>query len=73
MIIEVNNKQVTTHNAAKMVFASDIEDVYMNFNDYARMFIKNFSDLNEEEIRELFEKREKVYDSINKILNKEKM
>ena len=28
---------------------------------------------NEEEIRELFEKREKIYDSINKILNKEKM
>ena len=73
MIIEVNNKQVTTHNAAKMVFASVIEDVYMNFNEYARIFIKNFSDLNEEEIRELFEKREKVYDSINKILNKEKM
>ena len=73
MVIEVNNKQVTTHNAAIMVFASVIEDVYMNFNEYARMFIKNFSDLNEEEIRELFEKREKVYDSINKILNKEKM
>lgn len=73
MVIEVNNKQVTTLNAAKMVFASVIEDVYMNFNEYARIFIKNFSDLNEEEIRELFEKREKVYDSINKILNKEKM
>ena len=73
MVIEVNNKQVTTYNAAKMVFASVIEDVYMNFNEYARMFIKNFNDLNEEEIRELFEKREKVYDSINKILNKEKM
>lgn len=73
MVIEVNNKQVTTLNAAKMVFASVIEDVYMNFNEYARMFIKNFSDLNEEEIRELFEKREKIYDSINKILNKEKM
>ena len=67
MVIEVNNKQVTTHNAAKMVFASVIEDVYMNFNEYARMFIKNFSDLNEDE------KREKIYDSINKILNKEKM
>lgn len=73
MVIEVNNKQVTTLNAAKMVFASVIEDVYMNFNEYARIFIKNFSDLNEEEIRELFEKREKIYDSINKILNKEKM
>lgn len=73
MIIEINNKQVTTHNAAKMVFASVIEDVYQNFNEYARMFIKNFEDLNEQEIRELFAKREKVYDSMNKVLNKEKM
>ena len=73
MTIEVNDKQVTTHTAAKMVFASVIEDVFKNFGEYAKLFIKNFDELNEQEIVELFGKREKVYDSLNKVLTKEKM
>ena len=73
MVIEVNQKEMTALTASKSVFASVFEDVYNNWNDYARLFIKNWDELSEVEIKEICAKREKVYDAINKAIGKDKL
>ena len=73
MNIQINEEQLTPLNASKKIFLSVIEDVNYNFDRYARLFIKNFDDLNDEEIRQMYDKRLKIYETINKALAKEKI
>jgi len=73
MNIEINQKEMTALTAAKAVFASVIEDVYTRFSEYAPLFVENWNELSEIEIKEIFNKREKVYDSLNKAVGKDKL
>lgn len=73
MNIQINEEQLTPLNASKKIFLSVIEDVNYNFDRYARLFIKNFDELNDEEIRQMYDKRLKIYETINKALAKEKI
>ena len=43
----MNGKTVTTNELVSEVFASVIEDVNKNFNEYAKVYIKDFEDFNE--------------------------
>lgn len=70
MNIQMNQKTVTPLNAVKTVYASVIEDVYEHFEDYARVFIKNFDEYNDEEKKAIIHKNMDLNKKINTFLGK---
>lgn len=70
MNIQMNQKKVTPLNAVKTVYASVIEDVFEHFDDYAKVFIKNYDDYNEEEKKAICLKNMDLNKKINTFLGK---
>lgn len=73
MIIQMNQKEVTPLNLVKTVYASVLEDVYNNFQDYAKVFVNNYNDYNEEEIKAILIKKEDLNRKMNAFLEKNKL
>lgn len=73
MNIQMNEKEVTPLNLVKTVYASVLEDVYTNFQDYAREFVFNYNDFNEEELKAILLKKEDYNKKLNTFLEKSKL
>ena len=69
----MNEKEVTPLNLVKTVYASVLEDVYTNFQDYAREFVFNYNDFNEEELKAILLKKEDYNKKLNTFLEKSKL
>ena len=70
MNIQMNEKEVTPLNLVKTIYASVIEDVYNNFQDYAKVFINNYDDYNEEELKAILMKKEDFNKKLNTFMEK---
>jgi len=73
MNIQMNEKEVTPLNLVKTVYASVLEDVYNNFQDYAKVFVSNYNDFNEEELKAILLKKEDYNKKLNGFLEKSKL
>lgn len=69
----MNQKEVTPLNLVKTVYASVLEDVCNNFEDYAKVFVQNYNEYNEEELKVIFAKKEDLNKKINTFLGKNKL
>lgn len=69
----MNGKTVTTNELICEVFASVIEDVDKNFNEYAKVYIKDMDEWNEADYEAIAKWKPKVVSKINTKLNKRGM
>lgn len=73
MNITMNQSTVSPLTLVKTVYASVIEDLYENFEDYAKVYVKNYDDYNEEELKVIKAKTEDLNKKINTFLGKNKL
>lgn len=73
MNIQMNEKEITPLNLVKTIYASVLEDVYNNFQDYAKVFISNYNDYNEEELKAIMLKKEDYNKKLNTFMEKSKL
>ena len=73
MNIRMNQKEVTPLNLVKTVYASVLEEVYKNFSEYAKVFVKNYDNYNDEELKAIFLKNEDLNHKISVFLEKNKL
>ncbi len=69
----MNGKTVTTNELVSEVFASVIEDVNKHFNEYAKVYIKDFEDFNEGDFDAIAKWKPKIVSKLNTRLNKRGM
>jgi ribosome-binding factor A len=55
------------------VYASVLEDIYEHFDDYAKVYVTNYEDYNEEEMKVIKAKNEDLNKKINTFLGKNKL
>lgn len=73
MNIVMNQKETTPLNLVKTVYASVLEDLYENFQDYAKVFVKDYDAYNEEELKVILRKKEDLNKKLNTFLGKNKL
>lgn len=73
MNIQMNQKEVTPLNLVKTVYASVLEDVNEHFDDYAKIFVKEYDNYNEEEAKVIAAKNMDLSKKINTFLGKQKL
>ena len=73
MNIVMNKKSVSPLTLVKSVYASVLEDVYEHFDDYAKVFVTDYADYNEEEMKVIKFKNEDLNKKINTFLGKNKL
>lgn len=65
-----NGKQVTTNELIGEVICSVVEDLENNFADYAKIYSKDWSELNDEELDAIKKWKPKVFNKVYTRLNK---
>lgn len=73
MNIQMNQKEVTPLALVKTVYASVIEDLNEHFDDYARIFVKDYDNYNDEEQNAISMKNMDYSKKINAFLGKQKL
>lgn len=69
----MNQKTVSPLNAVKSVYASVIEDVFEHFDEYAKIYIKNYDEYNDEERKVISSKNNDLSKKINAFLRKNEL
>lgn len=73
MNITMNKKTVSPLTLVKTIYASVLEDVYEHFEDYAKVYVTDYNDFNEEELKVIKFKNEDLNKKINTFLGKNKL
>jgi hypothetical protein len=69
----MNGKEVTTNELISEVFASVIEDVDKHFDEYAKIYIKDYNEFNEGDFDAIAKWKPKIVGKLNTKLNKRGM
>lgn len=69
----MNGKEVTTNELISEVFASVIEDVDKHFDEYAKIYIKDYNEFNEGDFDAITKWKPKIVSKLNTKLNKRGM
>jgi hypothetical protein len=69
----MNGKEVTTNELISEVFASVIEDVDKHFDEYAKIYIKDYNEFNEGDFDAIAKWKPKIVSKLNTKLNKRGM
>lgn len=67
----MNNKSVTTNELVRTVICSVLEDVDLNFEDYAKLYVKDYNDYTENEKLSIEQWKFKIFSKLNSVLKKE--
>jgi len=73
MNITMNKKTVSPLTLVKTVYASVLEDVYEHFEEYAKVYVTDYNEFNEEELKVIKSKNEDLNKKINTFLGKNKL
>ena len=73
MALVLNNKNITTNEFVRLIVCSELEDLEINFDDYAKIYIKDFDTLTEDEKTKIAQWKVKVFDKLNKCMKKEEI
>lgn len=73
MNITMNKKTVSPLTLVKTVYASVLEDVYEHFEEYAKIYVTDYNEFNEEELKVIKSKNEDLNKKINTFLGKNKL
>ncbi|MBO7691851.1 MAG: hypothetical protein J6T10_04355 [Methanobrevibacter sp.] len=71
MNLPMNNKSVTTNELVRTVICSVLEDVDLNFEDYAKLYVKDYNDYTENEKLSIEQWKFKIFSKLNSVLKKE--
>lgn len=67
----MNNKSVTTNELVRTVICSVLEDVDLHFEDYAKLYVKDYNDYTENEKLSIEQWKFKIFSKLNSVLKKE--
>lgn len=67
MTVKLNNRDITINEFVKLIILSVLEDVEINFDDYAKIYIKGY-ELSDEERDELNRWKAKIMGKMNAML-----
>jgi hypothetical protein len=73
MALVLNSKNVTTNEFVRLIVCSVLEDLEMNFDDYAKIYIKDYDTLTEDEKFKIDQWKVKVFDKLNKVIKKDEI
>ena len=73
MALVLNSKNVTTNEFVRLIVCSVLEDLEMNFDDYAKIYIKDYDTLTEDEKFKIDQWKVKVFDKLNKAIKKDEI
>lgn len=65
----MNEKEITPLQLVKTVYASVLEDLYEHFDDYAKVFVKDYN-YNDEETKVIISKKDDLNKKLNTFLGK---
>ena len=65
MALVLNNKNITTNEFVRLIVCSVLEDLEINFDDYAKIYIQDYDSLTPEEKTKIAEWKVKVFDKLN--------
>ena len=64
MALVLNNKNITTNEFVRLIVCSVLEDLEVNFDEYAKIYIKDY-ELTDEERQKLNQWKSKVFAKLN--------
>jgi hypothetical protein len=73
MALVLNSKNVTTNEFVRLIVCSVLEDLEMNFDDYAKIYVKDYDTLTEDEKFKIDQWKVKVFDKLNKAIKKDEI
>jgi hypothetical protein len=73
MALVLNNKNITTNEFVRLIVCSVLEDLEINFDDYARIYVNDYDTLTEEEKTKIAEWKVKVFDHLNKCMKRDEI
>lgn len=69
MALELNNQPITTNEFVRIVISSVIEDLEINFDEYANLYISNYKEaLSEDEKLKVAEWKTKIFNKLNQLM-----
>lgn len=71
MALVLNNKNITTNEFVKLIVCSVLEDLEINFDDYAKIYVNDYDSLTEVEKTKIAEWKVKIFNRLNNTLNKD--
>lgn len=69
----MNGKQVTTNELVRYVIASVLENVKENFNEYAKVCVKDFTEFNKNDLEAIDKWKQRVFSKLDTFLGKKLM
>lgn len=73
MNIPMNDKSVTSNELVRTIICSVLEDVQNNFDDYAKVYIKDFDDYTESEKLSIEQWKYKIFKKLNEFLKRDEL
>jgi hypothetical protein len=69
----MNDKSVTSNELVRTIICSVLEDVQNNFDDYAKVYIKDFDDYTESEKLSIEQWKYKIFKKLNEFLKRDEL
>ena len=70
MALVLNNKNITTNEFVSLIVCSVLEDLELNFDEYAKIYIKDYNTITEEERLKIDKWKQKVFNKLNTVLRR---
>jgi hypothetical protein len=72
MALVLNNKNITTNEFVRLIVCSVLEDLEVNFDEYAKIYIPDY-ELTDEERQKLNQWKSKVFAKLNSTMKKDEI
>lgn len=69
----MNDKSVTSNELVRTIICSVLEDVQNNFDEYAKVYIKDFDDYTESEKLSIEQWKYKIFKKLNEFLKRDEL
>ena len=72
MALVLNNKNITTNEFVRLIVCSVLEDLEVNFDEYAKIYIKDY-ELTDDDRQKLNQWKSKVFAKLNATMKKDEI
>jgi hypothetical protein len=73
MALVLNNKNITTNEFVKLIVCSVLEDLEINFDEYAKIYVNDYDTLTEAEKTKIAEWKVKIFNRLNNCMKRDEI